>query len=752
MDYLKGLNTPQREAVEHFDGPMLVLAGAGSGKTRVLTYRIVHLLNSGKVAARNVLAVTFTNKAAGEMRRRMKELGGDTVKGMWIGTFHSICMRILRMEAETIGYTSDFVIYDRDDQLKLIKEVLKALDMPDNQYKPRAIINRISGYKNELLLPDAVQARCRDFREERVARAYAEYMKRLKRNNAFDFDDLIMHTALLFAHNDEVLEKYQNRFKYLLVDEYQDTNHGQYILVSRLARKNKNICVVGDDDQSIYGWRGADISNILNFDADFPGARVVKLEQNYRSTKNIVNAASTVIEHNKGRKGKKLWSDLEEGDKLTVIEAMDEKDEAATLVERLQLLVKGGGRRYRDMAILYRTNAQSRVLEERLRKSGIPYALVGSTRFYDRREVKDVLAYLKVIVNPRDGISLKRIINTPKRDIGATTFEKLELYAFEHDVPLYEVFEHVDAIEGIPPRKKEKLKAFWVLIEKYMQQAKDIAMVEVVTSLLDETGYVKSLGKPEDPDTKIRLENVQELLVGMEEYQERTGETAVKTFLAEVSLMTDVDAWDEQADMVTLMTLHCAKGLEFPVVYLTGLEEGLFPLAGSLERADDLEEERRLFYVGVTRAHKKVYLFHARNRRRYEQVMVGAKSRFIEEIPDELLVYEKGVMAGIYKQQNASFTKNRSGQSNHYRKRAGAPSSSSKNKDMETALPAYMAAKYSKTPNRGIEVGQRVRHATFGMGEVTMKRGVGDTAQVTVKFSSGAPKKLLLKYAQLKPA
>jgi DNA helicase II / ATP-dependent DNA helicase PcrA len=729
MDLLESLNPPQREAVTHTQGPLLVLAGAGSGKTRVLTHRIAYLLSAGQVDGRQILAVTFTNKAAGVMKERVQGLIGAASHGMWIGTFHSICVRILRREAERLGYSPDFVIYDRDDQLSLMKSVCGDFLISDKQFPPRSLIARISNLKNQLITPEQAKTASFDFKAQQTAKVYEHYQKRLKENNAFDFDDLIMKTVVLFQEAPEVLEKYQDRFRYILVDEYQDTNHSQYTLINLLAKAHENICVVGDDDQSIYGWRGADITNILNFDRDFPKAMVVRLEQNYRSTTTILKAASEVIKNNKDRKGKTLWSSLEEGSKITLVETSDEKDEAATVVERVQAYRRQGEFGLRDMVVLYRTNAQSRALEEELRIAAVPYTIVGGTRFYERKEIKDILAYLKLLVNPRDTVGLKRVINVPRREIGGATLNALESFAFEKAMPLYQVFQHLALVQDIPQKKKQTLLAFWQLIETYTALSEKLPVVDLTSQLLKEIGYARELeADQDDPESAARLENIQELLVGMEAFAERAEEPTLKTFLSEVALLTDVDVWKDNTDVITLMTLHCAKGMEFPVVFIAGMEEGLFPLANAMEEPGELEEERRLFYVGLTRAKKKVLLLTARNRRRYEQIMPGILSRFVREIPADLVDREQGIMLTRYETSAAPIPRPE--------RRPPVYDEHSQVVDEEEYGPQ-------------IQVGMRVKHPSFGIGHVVMKRGVGDSTQVTVDFRNAGQKKLMVKFAKL---
>ncbi|UCE18011.1 MAG: UvrD-helicase domain-containing protein [Gemmatimonadota bacterium] len=718
---LDRLNPAQGEAVRQTEGPLLVLAGAGSGKTRVLTHRIAFLIGERGIKPWNILAVTFTNKAAGEMRERVEKLVGFGSREIWLGTFHSVCARILRREAERVGYGTNFAIYDPEDQLKVIAEVMKELNIGERETPAKAVRAHIDGAKNEVIGPDEYGSYAGGYFEEKTSKIYGEYQRRLRENNAFDFGDLIMQTAVLFKKDPEVLGRYQKQFRYILVDEYQDTNHAQYVLINQLASSHRNLCVVGDDDQSIYGWRGADIKNILDFEKDYPEAKIVRLDQNYRSTKTILAAAGAVIAHNRGRKGKELWTENTLGQKIVLMEGYDEREEAQHVADRIQEELVANGRSLKDFVVLYRTNAQSRALEDRLRGSGIPYTIVGGLKFYERKEVKDVLAYLKVLVNPRDTVSLKRIINVPKRGIGEVTVTKLEAFAAEREVILYEVFERLEEIEGISPRLKDMLGSFWQLMKKYRTRKEQESAETVARELIEASGYLEMLAAEGTIDSENRAENVRELLYAISEYMARTQQATLESFLAEVSLVTDIDQWDDRTEVVTLMTLHCAKGLEFPVVFITGLEDGLFPLARVFDNPHELEEERRLFYVGMTRAKEKLYLSLACRRHRYSESLGSLRSRFLEEVP--LDFFEESSAEGI---EDILYTPEEYHSSNS---------------------PSGFQDELSSFPH--LEVGQWVIHPSFGRGRILDKDGRGENLKVTILFDHDVRKKIMVKYANL---
>ena len=705
------LNPAQYEAVTHPQGPLLIFAGAGSGKTRVLTYRIAHLVETLRVDPYNILAVTFTNKAAGEMKQRLEKLLGGKFQGLWVSTFHSLCARILRFDGEVLGYKKNFSIYDQDDSLSLIKRCYKELGMQDANPAPGICAVKISRAKDRLIYPDEYRSSASNLIERNVARAYEKYQGELSSSNALDFDDLIMKAVELFRKFSEILDKYRQRFLHILVDEYQDTNHAQYVLVNLLAAEHKNLCVVGDDDQSIYGWRGADISNILNFEKDFPGAKVVRLEQNYRSTQTILTAASAVVVKDVGRSPKKLWTEGELGEKLTILPTEDESREAIAVVEKLSGLRSTDFLTLSDFVILYRTNAQSRSLEEVLRRTGIPYEIVGGVRFYERMEIKDILAYLRVIVNPSDTVSLLRIINMPKRGIGPQTISKLQNWADSEKISLYEALILSEENPELSQNVKKKLDDFGKLTESFKKKAGELSPEKLASEVIEKTDYLHHLEEafPRE-EAESRIDNVKELVSAVQEFSERSESPTLEAFLEEVSLLTDIDRWDSESDKVTLMTLHSAKGLEFPVVFITGLEEGLFPLSRCMESREELEEERRLFYVGLTRAKERVFLSYAFRRRRFDDVG-SLRSQFLEEIPQELVEEQKPErLAEVYSQQE---------------------------------LKKYAAAEQL------LEIGIRVYHDSFGVGKIIEKKGAGENLTVTVLFEGYLKKKIMVKYANM---
>jgi len=635
---LDNLNKQQREAVVNTEGPLLILAGAGSGKTRVLTHRIAYRINEKNVHPSNILAITFTNKAAREMKERVQKLLEGSYD-MWVSTFHSACARILRMEIEKLsGYKKNFIIFDADDQQKLIKECLKELNYNEKNFPPKEMLSAISKAKDQLMTPGKFMDRYgRDFRLKKVADIYALYQKKLMANNALDFDDILFKTVELFEYNPDVLQRYQQKFKYIMVDEYQDTNYCQYMLVNLLAKSHRNLCVVGDDDQSIYSWRGADIGNILNFEKDFPDAKVIKLEQNYRSTQTILDAANCVISNNFGRKKKRLWTDNGEGKSIVYYKAMDERDEADFIIGEIDRLAFQEQRSLNSFAILYRTNAQSRVLEEMCMARGIPYKIVGGFRFYDRMEVKDIIAYLRVIQDPEGDLSLKRIINVPKRGIGKSTLDTLENYARQNGISLYEALLFVDNIEGIGKKAQSSIKEFVRLIAELMDIAEKESASEVISQVILKSGYLEELEKGDDEDQE-RGKNIKELISAALEYEEKNEDNSLTGFLENMALMSDIDGLDEEREGITMMTLHSAKGLEFPVVFICGLEEGLFPTQRAFFEEHQLEEERRLMYVGVTRAKERLYLTSAFQRTLYGNTSYTIESRFLREIPKDLMV------------------------------------------------------------------------------------------------------------------
>ena len=634
---LTGLNKEQQQAVQHTEGPLLILAGAGSGKTKVLTVRIAHLLAQG-VNPYEILAITFTNKAAKEMKSRVEGLVGDVANRIWLSTFHSFCAKFLRFELDNfLGYNSNFTIYDTSDSQAVIKAALKALNLDDKYYPVGSMIGAISDAKNKLLFASDFRKQARDFYQQKVADVYEYYERELRKNNALDFDDLLLVAVKLLQSNEAVLDKYSKRFRYVMIDEYQDTNHAQYLLAKLLASHWKNIAVVGDADQSIYAWRGADIQNILDFEKDYPNCTSIKLEQNYRSTKIILDAANAVIENNEGRPKKNLWTDKTEGAKIQHFTAQSEHEEAAFIGDTIAKKHDIHGVPYGDMAILYRTNAQSRVLEEALIKRALPYTMVGGTKFYDRKEIKDVLAYLRVLYNPFDDLSLLRIINVPKRSIGATTVAKLQDYARANGTSLFMTLTQLHLVDTIKGKTKEKLEEFGILIFTLVAEMEDKTVLDILESILDRTGYLAQLEESTDPQDQARAENIGELLSVAKDFQDTNPNGTVEDFLEQVALVNDVDSFEQEESKVTLMTLHAAKGLEFPIVFLGGLEEGLFPHSRTLMNPEEIEEERRLAYVGITRAEKELYISNATTRTVFGRTSSYLPSRFIDEIPEELV-------------------------------------------------------------------------------------------------------------------
>ncbi|MCK5146028.1 UvrD-helicase domain-containing protein [bacterium] len=725
---LSQLNAVQRQAVECTEGPSLILAGAGSGKTRVLTYRIAHLVHKGLAAPWEILAMTFTNKAAGEMKLRISEML-DTKDPLWIGTFHSIFAKILRWEAEALNYTRDFVIYDSDDQERLIKSIMSDLNISKEQLAPKAIKSAISNAKSDLITPSQYLKQVHSYPGELISKVYPEYENRLRKFQAFDFDDLITIPIRLFEQHPQILEKYRNRFKYILVDEYQDTNRAQYTLLRQLASSHRNLCVVGDDDQSIYRWRGADIRNILEFEKDYKDAQIFRLEQNYRSTEAILTAANSVVKRNKGRKGKTLWTEIKGGEKVSAIEVQDDRQESSRVVEKIQKEVFSNKRTFKDFAVLYRTNAQSRNLEDGLRRAGISYTIVGGVRFYERKEIKDILAYLRIIVNPQDSISFKRIINFPTRGIGATSLERFELFAKENDLGLFDALTQIADVDTISPRIRKKMREFHFMIQKYIDLKVEISPNELVHALVDETGLMRMYKEDMSDEARARVENIRELLAAISEYAAQTEQPSLAEFLEQVSLVADMDQWDDRSNVVTLMTLHCAKGLEFPVVFITGLEEGLFPGFRSHDDPEAMEEERRLFYVGMTRAMEKLYLLYAQRRRVFNEINSRPPSRFLEEIDKSVLDHLHVVRAMSPASEEVRHKP---------RRRIDQMFSDS--------MPDYES--FSQESGSGLETGMYVSHASFGRGKISKLLGSGAKQTVTVKFEGGMTKKFLAQYAK----
>lgn len=717
----------QRDAVRHEGGPLLVLAGAGSGKTRVLTCRVAYLVRDLGVNPRRIMAVTFTNKAAEEMKRRVSGLIGGDVGLAWIGTFHSMCARILRLEASWGWWTPGYSIYDEADQLDLIKESMKRGGVAVSTFAPRAILSAISGAKDRLLTADAYAAEAADYFTECVSKVYREYERRLMDSNALDFDDLIMRAVELLKGNRPVLDAYSDRFQHVLVDEYQDTSHAQYVLVNLLSSAHRNICVVGDDDQSIYGWRGADITNILDFECDHPDARVLRLEQNYRSTKRILAAAHDVVSRNRRRKEKKLWTERPEGRRVHLARVVSEYEEADAMRDRLLERAEALEVTYGDFAILYRTHAQSRVIEDSLRRAGVPYDIVGGVRFYERAEVKDVLAYLRVVANPRDSVSLRRIINVPPRKIGRKTLGRLDEFAAGHGASLLESAARADEIDGLPSAARASLSEIAALFRGLAAKVEAAPVDALLEEVVRGSGYAQWLERQGTEESRDRLLNVEELLSAASEFVEWGEEHSLSAFLEQVSLVADIDLWEESANAVSLMTLHNAKGLEFAVVMIPGLEEGLLPHESAFDDDDELEEERRLFYVGMTRAKDELYLYAADTRRRAGLLDVRVSSRFVGEISDENLEVEPARGVGAPAELRAVVGRRQSS-----RARSIFP-------DYET---------YSQE-SASVEVGTRVRHPRWGEGAVVEISGVGHDAIVRVRFDDGAEKRIMIRYGKL---
>ncbi|HIE50163.1 MAG TPA: DNA helicase PcrA [Armatimonadetes bacterium] len=734
-NFLDDLNPVQREAVTYGEGPLLVFAGAGSGKTRVLTYRIAYLLAERGVAPRQILACTFTNKAANEMKERIVRLVGSRSRGMWIGTFHSLCARMLREYVDRLGRQRNFVIFDEADQLALLRECLRELDLDEKQYPPRTFGYRISGAKNALLGVEEFAQDARYFTEQLTAEVYRLYERKLAENNALDFDDLILYTVRLFEEHPDVLATYQERFRYVLVDEYQDINHSQYRFLQLLAGKYRNLCVVGDDDQSIYGFRGADMRLILQFERDWPEAKIVKLEQNYRSTQRILEAANAVIAHNQGRRPKVLWTENPVGVPALLHEASNEHEEAFFVANTINALVRQGYA-YADCAVLYRTHAQSRVFEDVLLNLAIPYRIVGGLRFYERKEIKDLLAYLRVLYNPADNMSLLRILNVPPRGIGSKTQSRLQRLAAELGGSLYEACVYATEEEVLSPTSARAVRSFVRLLESLREEAEQLPLAELVDWVAERSGYLEALQAEHTLEAAARLENLQELVTVAREFEEQHEDSSLRAFLENMALISDVDQLSTAANAVTLLTLHSAKGLEFPVVFIVGLEEGLFPHARSLDNGQELEEERRLCYVGMTRAKERLYLTYAWQRTLYGRTELSTPSRFLSEIPEEFLQTEGGwpvVAPAVAAEPSPA---------------AGLDLTRILSRHRRGEMPAEDATRAPTEP-LAFNPGQKVRHPTFGEGIVIACKGSGPTAEVKVVFKGRGEKTLLLEYAKL---
>ena len=739
-DLLNGMNDKQREAVVCTEGPLLIMAGAGSGKTRVLTHRVAYLIEHQNVNPWNILAITFTNKAAREMRERIDRLVEYGSEAVWVSTFHALCVRILRRDAEKVGFSKAFTIGSPSEQKTLMKHIVAdTLNLDTKQYDPRSFLASISSWKNELIEPEEalLQANAEaNPMEVAAARAYQIYQDELKKNQTMDFDDLIMKTIQLFESSPETLEFYQRKFRYIHVDEYQDTNEAQYRLVNMLAQGFRNLCVVGDADQSIYGWRGANMENILNFEKDYKDATVIKLEQNYRSTKTILQAANEVIEHNLNRKDKTLWTENESGDKITYYRADNAADEGYFVIKNIQKEIREKHRSYNDFAILYRTNAQSRTLEETFVKANIPYKLVGAHRFYDRKEIMDILAYLRLVANPDDSMSFARVVNEPKRGIGATSITKLQNFADMHGISLYEAGKSVD-LTGVPARTAKKITEFCDMLKLFHQVQKKATITEMTEQILSITGYQKALNDANTLEAKGRLENLEEFLSVTKEFDENWDPEDEESdpftdFLADLALVSDQDSVDQNDDVVTLMTLHAAKGLEFPVVFLIGMEEGIFPLGRAAMNESDLEEERRLAYVGITRAEEKLYLTNALSRMLYGRTQQNTASRFIGEISDALLESANETV------KNSSYPF------------SSGPVAAKKVEKPRKRPGTIERPAQTGAENVGWKIGDKVEHKAFGLGTVVKVNGSGENAELDVAFSGNGIKRLLAAFAPIR--
>lgn len=734
---LKGMNKEQEEAVRATEGPLLIMAGAGSGKTRVLTHRIAYLVIEKQVYPSKILAITFTNKAAREMRERIDGLlGNGTGERMWVSTFHSMCVRILRRDIDRIGFNKNFSILDTSDQLTVIKNALKELNIDSKRFDPRSMLNAISSAKNECVDVKSYQSQVNESNpyERTVAQVYENYQKRLRKNQSLDFDDLIMQTIRLFEEVPEVLEYYQNRFQYIHVDEYQDTNHSQYRLVQMLAKKFKNICVVGDSDQSIYRWRGADIENILSFEKDYPNAKVIMLEQNYRSTSRILQAANNVIKNNPSRYPKELRTDNEEGEKISLYRSYDEKQEAQFVVKTIQELMEKENRPLEDFAILYRTNAQSRVMEEILVKSNMTYTIVGGTKFYDRKEIKDLLAYLRLIANNDDDLSLARIINEPKRSIGATSFERMAQFAIDQDSSIFDALKEVDFM-GLSARATNAVIAFHEMISNFTRMQEFMSVTELVEEILDKSGYRDMLKNEKTIEAESRLENIDEFLSVTKAFENQSDDKSLVAFLTDLALIADIDTLDQEDESkgsIVLMTLHSAKGLEFPVVFMIGMEENIFPHSRSLQDEDEMEEERRLAYVGITRAKQRLYLTCSQSRTIFGRSSFNRSSRFLQEIGTEII--EELANNGSSSTSHATSTRRSSGYT-----------ASQTRKTIIT--PTY---KQTGGDQIGWKAGDKASHKKWGIGTVVGVRGEGENTELDIAFPSPTGiKRLLAKFAPI---
>ena len=757
QNLLEGLNDKQYEAVINTDGPCLVIAGAGSGKTKVLTHKIAYLMQEKDIKPWNILAITFTNKAANEMKERVEALVGDEAKDMWIGTFHSICVKILRRFIDRIGFDHSFVIFDTSDQRTLIKECLKDLKIDDKMFTDRIVQFEISNAKNDMKEPEEYEAMVKgDYRREKIASVYNLYQRRLKQNNAIDFDDIINYTIKIYKENDDVLDYYTNKFNYILVDEYQDTNKSQFTLIRLLAKAHGNITVVGDNDQGIYSFRGADISNILNFEKDFKGTKIIKLEQNYRCTQNILNAANSVIKNNEVKYKKKLWTENEEGALPTFHVSDDEYDEGRYIVEEINHLRREEYYKYSDFAILYRMNSQSRAIEEILRREDIPYKIVGGLKFYERKEIKDIIAYLRLINNPSDNLALKRIINEPKRGIGKTSLDKIQAISEQTGIPMYQIIKEADQY-GLS-RVYSNAQGFIEVIEDLISKKDEYTITELIKHTLKETGYTKALEDENSIEAENRIENLEEFLTVAVQFEEEEADNDLSTFLEGITLSSDIDGMDDEEESVTLMTLHSAKGLEFPVVFLVGMEEGIFPGYKSIGEPKELEEERRLCYVGITRAKNNLYLTCSRQRTMFGSTSCNPVSRFVKEIPENMLEGANKIESepeNKFKDSNYEWSYGKSGNNGKVVSYKVDISSSKPEPSFAfKSAESFLAKLNSKAQGNDTDLskykeGQRIYHKRFGEGNISKIEPEGDDLKLDIQFDKVGHKRLMAKFANL---
>ena len=747
---LENLNDKQYEAVINTEGPCLVIAGAGSGKTKVLTHKIAYLIEEKGIKPWNVLAITFTNKAANEMKERIEQLVGDATADMWVGTFHSICVRILRKFIDRIGFEKSFIIFDSSDQKTLVKQCLRELEIDDKLFNDRAVASEISNAKNEMLEPDQYAAKVKgDFRKEKIATIYELYQKRLQENNAIDFDDIINYAIKILMENPDILEYYSNKFQYILVDEYQDTNKSQFTLITMLASRHGNITVVGDNDQGIYSFRGADISNILNFERDFPGTKIIKLEQNYRCTGNILKVANSVIKHNEVKYDKKLWTENGTGNMPKVYVADNEYDEATYIVEQIEHLKREEYYKYSDFAVLYRMNTQSRAIEDILRRENIPYKIVGGLKFYERKEIKDIIAYLRLVQNTSDNLSLMRIINEPKRGIGKTSLDKIQKLSEENGISMYNIIKNAEQY-GLN-RVYLNSREFINTIEEIIAQKDDLSISELIKTILKKTGYSQALENENTVEAENRIENLEEFLTVAIEFEEEFAENSLSDFLESITLSSDIDNLEENDDSVTLMTLHSAKGLEFPVVFLVGLEEGIFPGYKSISEQKELEEERRLCYVGITRAKENLFLTCAKQRTIFGSTSCNMMSRFLKEMPEELLEdIEQNDNKNTFKDTKSDWTYGNSKVKTY--KEDTSTLKTNNNFVFRTA--ENFLNSINKRPEKNVDLssykaGVRVYHKKFGEGTISSVETEGDDLKVDIDFDKVGHKRLMAKYANL---